>query len=1201
MISTNRSMAELGGKRLSRWFFLFMMLLPALSGASCFAQYDDGSVVGTIHDSSGAAVPNATVTVTNVATGVAAVVKTDGAGDYEVPSLRAGTYVVSANATGYDTAQAKDITVSVGGRERIDLSLKVGSTQTTVEVSGVALELQTESSQHDQTITGYQTEALPLVSRNYSDLIDYVVGVRPDPSQVSQTGVTSLVRQGSYSVNGQRSMFNDYMIDGMDNNAYGESNQGFDNQIIQPPPDSIAQFEVVTNNESAEYGRSSGATINVATKSGTNQFHATLYEFNRNTDLNATGYFAPVKKPTFNRNQFGANFGGPILKNKFFWFVDYEGFRQILTPLVVLTVPTTNELTGDLAVAVQDPWSPGTYVPSGTPFSNWPAQAQSDLDPTSKQIVTDYQNALTQLPQCIHQQGTGTGGSLGEYASDCATNAPFTDNSDKGDLRLDFQQSPNTSWFLKVSDRKETGINYPTLPEPIDGQTNGLTKIHDEQIALGFNHALGSTRFLDARLALSGTDAGKWTRAIGSSYNFGSLIPGLPTIADVSGGLPSIAINGGFTSFGRQSTNPQWQNPSLLDPKVNYSWVRNKHSLKFGYEYEHIWQEIEDSNPLYGSFAFNYGYSLCPASTGTSCPVTGSYASAPTTTNSPATDTYWADFLFGASRTYSLATYYIAHTTQTMNSAYAQDDWRVLPGLTLNLGLRWEYGGSWEARNGYLSNFDPATGTMLTLEPSANYPTPAMCGTAPCVSTYSGGGLYGRQLVYPPLSDWAPRIGFAFAATPSIAVRGGYGIAYVHYWRAGSGNNIAINAPFAMFTAVTNPSSVSTAGYYRLSSGFPTGLATTFSAGTDDIDYIPPHTADGAAESWFLDVQKRLAKNILFDVAYVGNHGTHLQGFINANQKNPANGFARPYPNWGGYLLNNQTLYPTFNNGDITEALSEFHSSYNALQARYQQQLVGGLTLLNSFSWQHALDNASSTLDANTPCPQNGDDIEADYGQSDYNLPIANVTTFVYDLPVGQGKMFMNTANPVANAVLGGWQVSGVNTMQAGTPFNLTYSPAAANAVSPQLSQNWRGENLYRPNLTPGSSYISKTKLASGYIQYVNLSSLTLPSTYVDNTSADGLASPFGDLPKNYGRTPAFYETDLAVNKYFNTPVERAKIEFRAEFYNVFNHTNLYLPGGTGGGTVTGTDGGNVTGGSGGTITTTFQPRIIQFALKVTY
>jgi hypothetical protein len=1206
-------------------------LLIAFCSIFASAQYEDGSLVGSIHDTTGAAVGNAAVTVINVNTGSVLKVTSNGSGDYEVPSLRVGVYNIEAEAQGFAQAQAKNITVSVGGRQHIDLTLAVGqASATTVEVSDVALQIETESSQRGQTVTEYQTEALPLVSRNFSDLVDYVTGARPAPADATTTAVTSLARAGSFNVNGQRSMFNNFMLDGMDNNAYGESNQGFDNQIIAPPPDSIAQFEVVTNNESAEYGRSSGATINVATRSGTNQFHTTLYEFIRNTDLNAFGYIKPISinavtgapypffKPLFNRNQFGADFGGPFLKNRFFYFLDYEGFRQTLTPTVVGTVPTTDELKGILAVAVQDPWHPGTYIQAGQ--SLFTSAAAADLDPTALAIAKYYAGALPASGKCTTTSGVA---GSGVATNDCALNEPFTDNADKGDLRLDFQQNQKTSWFLKISDRKETGINYPLLPEPIDMQTNGEIKIHDEQVALGYTRLMGDNKVVDARLALSGTDAGKWTKAIGTNYITPGQIPGLPTIADVSGGLPSIAISGGFTSFGRQSTNPQGQNPSVLDPKVNFSWVKSKHSLKFGYEYEHIWMEVEDSNPLYGSFNFNHGYSLCPSGNISSCPYTSTFlpsAQQPTTpTNSAVGDTYWSDFLFGTSGAYSLSTYFITHLLQNMDSVYAQDDWKISPKVTLNLGVRWEYGSPYSQRDNLLSNFNPATGTLQTLTPGYTTSSSPVCGSAPCISPYSGGGVFGKTLVHPALGDYAPRVGFAYALTPDIAVRGGFGSSFVHYWRAGSGNMLGINAPNAMFTSVTNPSAVTAAGYQRLSAGFPIGLATTFSAGTDNVDYIPQNPKDGYAESFFLSVQKSLAKNILVDVAYVGNHGVHLQGFINANQKNPALGFidnnpalgwSRPYPNWGGYLLNNPAN--TFNNGDITEALNEFHSHYNSLQARYEQRFVAGLTLLNSFTWSQALDNASSTLEANTPDPQNGYDLNADYGQSDYNLPLANVTSLVYDLPVGHGRQYLSTANPAVNTILGDWQISAINTAQGGTPFNLTYTPAAANQTSPMLTQNWRGENLYRPNLVPETPYIVKTKALStfngasyqnGYIQYVNPAALTLPSTYVNNTAADGPSRPFGNLPKNFGRTPKFYETDLDFNKRFNTPMDRLKVEFRSEFYNIFNHTNLYLPGGSGGSTVSGSDNNSSTPTSiaGGTITGTFEPRIIQFGLKVIY
>jgi hypothetical protein len=1152
-----------------------MLVLPALGA---FAQYENGSLVGTIRDSSGAAIPNVNVKVTNNATGIVMNVTSNGAGDYEAQSLRVGVYTIFASAPGFAGAIAKEISITVGGRVRIDLVMKIGVAETTVQVTGVALQLETESSQRGQTITEYQAEALPLVTRNYSDQVNLVTGSHMAPAEATTTNLTSLTRAGSYSLNGQRSMYNNFLLDGMDNNAYGESNQGFDNQIIEPPPDAIAQFEVVTNNESAEFGRSSAATINVATKSGSNKFHTTLYEFIRNTDLNAAGFIKPVigtypfVKPAFKRNQFGVAFGGPIIKNKFFYFVDYEGFRQTMTPTVVETVPTTNEINGILTVAVQDPWSPGTYLPAGTSILTNP-----DIDPTSRVILGFWR---TLLPgKCQSNAGSAT---TGLQANNCPTNAAFTDKSDKGDLRLDYQQSQNSSWFLRISDRKETAINYPALPLPLDMQTVGHIFIHDEQVALGYTHLAGSNKVIDARLAVSGTRAGKATLSVGNTAFPAGSIPGLPTVPQVSGGLPSMSITGGFNGFGRQSTNPQWQNPSEIDPKINFSWVKGKHSLKFGYEFQRIWMGYEDSNPLYGSFAFGKGYSACPSSAGSSCPSTSAVA-----------DTYWADFLFGASSNYSLATYWLSLINQNRDSAYAQDDWKVTSKLTLNLGTRWEYGSPWSAKNDMVSNFDPLTQSVITLYPNWTNSATTVAGN---IWPYKGGGgrVYNKTLVNPDLNDWGPRLGFAYAVTPSIAVRGGYGVSYVHYNRSGPADLTNDTAPQDLFVSVTNPSAASgglgsTPGFRRLSVGFPSDLLTNFSAGTDNIVYVPKDTRDSYVQSFFLSVQKALAKNILLDVAYVGNHGVKLQGFINANQKNPSNGFARPYPQWGGYLYGTTT----YNNGDISDALNEFHSRYSGLQVRYEQRFVGGLTLLNSFTWSQALDNASSGLEANTPSPQDANNLEADYGQSDYNLPIANVTSFVYELPVGRGKHFLKNSNGMVNAVFGGWQISGVNTLQSGTPFYLIYSPNSANAVSPMLSANYRGANQYRPNRVAGVPLTQgKVKNSAGYIQYVNLAALTLPAT---RDSSNNLLSPFGNLAKNPARMPAYFETDLDFNKQFVLPVKDIKVEFRSEFYNIFNHSNFY----SGGSTVSGTLGGAVT--SGGTITGTFEPRIIQFGLKIIY
>ncbi|HEY2467705.1 MAG TPA: TonB-dependent receptor [Terracidiphilus sp.] len=1174
-------------------------LLTVFCAISARAQYEDGSLTGTIHDATGAVLSNATVSVTNLNTGIVTKVMTNGSGDYVVPSLRVGAYGVKAEASGFAAAEAQNIQIAVGGRQRIDLTLTVGQANaTTVEVSDVALQVETETSERGQTISGYQTEALPLVSRNFSDLLALVTGSRQAPTAATTSSISSLVREGAYNVNGQRSMFNNYLLDGMDNNAYGESNQGFDNQIIAVAPDSVAQFNVVTNNESAEYGRSSGATVNVASASGSNDFHATLYEFLRNTDLNAAGFFkpnvvsntgatVPFKKPTFNRNQFGMDFGGPIVKNKLFFFLDYEGFRQTLKPLYVLTLPTQDELNGNLVVPVRNPVT-GDVYPAGTPI---PSNA---INPLSAQIIGNFQKFASQLPQ------SGLG-STGLNSNDYSAQIPFTDNSDKGDLRLDYQQNASSSWFLRVSDRKETGVNYPTIPLPLDGQTNGTIRVVDQQVALGYTHTFGSNRIVDARLGLSRTKAGKYTLSIGQN-DF--TIPGLPANAIVAGGLPSVGISG-FTGFGRQSTNPQWQNPALLDPKVNYTWVKGKHSLKFGYEYEHIWMAVNDNNPLYGSFTYGSGYSLCTTAISPLCATTAGGGAAPT---SPVTDNYWADFLFGTTTSYQLANYFVVHLRQTMDNAYAQDDWKILPNLTLNLGVRWEYGSPYSEWKNNISNFDPVSQTVLTITPGA------VAGNG--ITPVNSGGVYGSTLVNPDRADWSPRVGFAYAVTPKTVLRGGFGTGYVHYTRAGSGDILAINAPQAQFAVVTQikpttanhcstplPSQIIATGsttpscYVTADQGFPSGLVTSFNPATDNITWIPKDRRDSYVENYFFDIQEELAKNTLLDVAYVGNHGLKLEGFLNGNQKNPAQGFVRPYTNWPS---------------DITEALNEFWSNYNALQVRYEQRFVAGLTLLNSFTWEHSLDNASASLEGNTPSPQDANNIRADYGQSDYNLPVANVTSLVYELPFGHGRKFLSSANGLTNSVLGGWQVSAINTMQAGTPFNLTYTPNASQQVSLQISATYRGANEYRPDLVPGKKATqgrSSRAANTGYVNYINFSAFEMPPV---KDAGGNVLSPFGNAPRNPGRSPAFYETDLDLNKRFNTPSERVKLEFRTEIYNLFNHTNLYLPGNISGsqGTTTGTAGaggsvpvstitGNPTGG--GQITSTFEPRIFQFALKVIY
>jgi hypothetical protein len=363
--------------------------------------------------------------------------------------------------------------------------------------------------------------------------------------------------------------------------------------------------------------------------------------------------------------------------------------------------------------------------------------------------------------------------------------------------------------------------------------------------------------------------------------------------------------------------------------------------------------------------------------------------------------------------------------------------------------------------------------------------------------------------------------------------------------------------------------------------GFPSSTL-TFDPKTDNVAYIDSNRyRDSYVHNYYLDVQRTLAKNILFDVAYVGNHGLKLLQFANYNQADPR------------VIANKAFVRPISTYGDITIALHQAYSNYNALQVRYEQRMVAGLTLLNSFSWSHALDNAGASLEANTPSLQDYRNPAADYGQSEYNQPIVNTTSLVYELPFGRGRHWMNTGG-VLNQVLGQWQVSAVNQAMSGFPYQITYTPPTGNQVS-GIAASYRGQNLYRPNVVAGQplNKLDKSKSTGTSLQYINLAAISLP-TAVPSDANGNPVSPFGNMARDPGRSPLYTTLNLAFNKRFDTPMERLKVEFRGELYNAFNHTNFTQPGGG----ISATSSGTLTG---GTITSTFDPRIVQFGAKILF
>src|SRR5471030_214856 len=750
---------------------LALLFLLSLGIPTASAQFDTASVVGTVKDTSGATVPDAKVTLTNTQTGVSVIRTTSSDGNYEFVTVRPGVYLVSAEKNGFSIALTDNVQVQVGARLRVDMQMAVGQLTEKVEVTAEAPLVETDSSQRSQVITGEQMRELALNGREYSALALLTTGVRQSSLNKSSSA-NGTPREGAFNVNGLRSTFNNFLIDGVDNNAYGTSNQGFSNQVMQPPPDAVSEFRVVTNNQSAEYGRAAGATVNVAYRSGANQVHGDAWEFFRDTALNADTYFKPAdgSKPPLRRNQYGGTLGGPIVQNKAFFFGDFEGFRQDKQAAAFSTIPTAVQNSGILSVDVRDPRTGITY----------PAGTQIPMTALARQV-------LGALP------APNVAGAANNYS----ISQDFTNNTDKAGGKIDLQISPALSMFGRYGWRSLSTNDQTPIPLPAGGGGNGNIYTRNKQLVLGSTYIPSDRSLLEVRFGWSNTQGGKNPPSLGATDNFG--IKGLPTDPRIAGGLPSEAITG-YTAFGRQSTNPQWQYPTVWNQKINYTWLMGRQSLKAGYEYQHINVEDMDVNPIYGLDSYT-GQFTRPA-------------------GAAANNLYnLADFMLGLRSQYALSTFLVANMEQDLHMSYVQDDVRVNDTLTLNLWMRYEYATPmWEANN-LLTNFDPVTKTMISAK---------------------DGSIYDRTLVNPDRNNFGPRLGFAYTPMAKTVVRGGWGVSYVHVNRIGSANLLGINGPQVVRAAVsqTDPTQAS---FRPTEQGFPAGLTdpSAFNPITALVSYIP--------------------------------------------------------------------------------------------------------------------------------------------------------------------------------------------------------------------------------------------------------------------------------------------------------------------------------------------------------------------------
>ncbi|HLK65757.1 MAG TPA: TonB-dependent receptor [Bryobacteraceae bacterium] len=1086
---------------------VFSLSLLVLTAGGCFAQFETSAVLGTVLDAHNAAVPHAHVLLENQETGVSQTTESDERGTYQFLEVRVGRYKVAVEAAGFKRAGTQEFRVDVGARQRVDVSLEVGELTQTIEVNEAGAMVQSESSDRGEVISHEETANLPLNGRSTASLALLAPGVR------LAYGLPK--RESSFNVSGMRSQLNDFILDGLDNNAYGTSNQGLSNQVIQLSPDAVQQFKVITNSFSAEYGRVGGAVVNASVRSGTNLWHLTMWDYFRNTDLNAVGFFKPTggQKPVYVYNQFGAAGGGPIRKNKMFLFADYEGFRRIQRSLTFASLPTMSQRTGDFSgMALIDPFS-------GSPFPN-------GVIPQSR--LSKFGSTVFSALPAVNLPGS---------SNNFESLPPSPDDDNKGDIRYDHYLSSKIVGFSRYSEHLYHQTAAAAFPGPSGAGAGIISRVMNWQAAAGLTWTLNPTSILEFRFGASKTEGMKRPATDNGGPSMFDLygITGLPTAPNLTGGLNTQAISG-YSSLGRDNQSPQWQNPLVFNPKANYSKILSRHTLKIGYEFQAINTTMDDFNPAYGEDYYSGQFTNPTPSKGN-------------------TIYNLADFLLGARNEYQLVSYTEAHFRQRMNFAYVQDDFKVSPRLTLNLGVRYEFATPVYERDDHQANYDPATNSLVQVH---------------------GSSIADRALVYPDYKNFAPRVGLAYGINSKTAIRAGYGISYIQFIRQGGDSYLAYNGPFVVNAAITQaasqglcaPGQAPLTCFRTTDMGYPEGFTSpaNFSTVNTKTVYIDKTIRTPYVQNWHLTIQRELAKDLLLDVGYVGNHSVGL--WVNED-------FNQALPNLAGQNLPLKVRRPNAQFDYIDANFGAGFSSYEGLQVKLEKRYANGLTFLNSFTWSKAIDNASGALEA-----ANGDfqavnlfDSRSQKGLSGYDQPFNDTFSAVYDLPFGHSRRYASSLPPVLDAFLGGWTLSGINTMQSGQTINLTYDPNSA-FIATDGSKN---SAIYRPNI------IGPVMMPDGQRtinQYFNPTNVLVPTD---------VTHPYGNAGRNIGRSDHYYGFDLGIHKQFRLPGEGRYLEFRTELFNALNKTNFSPANG------------DRSSSSFGKITSTFPARQVQLALRLAF
>ena len=1076
-----------------------------------FAQLTTGGIVGTVSDPSGSRLPDVTVTATHVETSTQSTTTTDSSGSYTFTNLKIGKYSLTFQKEGFQRIVQSNVDLGIAQIIRFDIALKLGSVSQTVEVTDAPPLLQTETSSLGSIETQKRIEDLPLNGRNFFKLTYLAPGTNEGATGTSAgAGSTDNNRPGTaLSVNGMRIFDNNFLLDGMDNNEFGNGTV-----VIQPPPESIQEFRIEQNSMSAEYGRG-GAMVSLVLRSGTNRIHGAAWEYLRNNKFDAHNYFA-TSSLGFQRNEYGGQLGGPIKKDKMFLFGSIQRRDIREQAPFISSVPSVPMHSGDFSELLKLPQPIQLTNPfTGTPFAgniipNCAPPAQPSC--LGKGIVDLYPDP--NIP------GAG-------LTNNFIFNGKYKFDETAFLMRFDYNISPKDRFFAHYAIASPKATNPSNFPHVDGGLGSGTSSTLDNRVqglALDWNHVfnpgllndvrLGFNRFKDATLPLDfGTNAGN-AAGIPNANHGGN-----------SSGLTKININS-FQQLGDSLWVPETIAENVYQLADTLSWTRGKHSFKFGVDFRrqqrNFFQQTAPSGWLqyFGNYS---GYALADALLGV-----------PQST--------LQDHLAGK----------VDPTRYWDLSEFVQDNIRVTPNLTLNLGLRYEINSP--ANGPTVGNFNLQTLT---------------------VNTSSHGGVKFDK------NDWAPRVGFAWNVRQNTVVRSAFGIFY-----AAEGNifdDLGLNPPSLAVLSFNRPGSNPNTSYFT--QAFPAAFTqpdpanpygtvrTTGEIGASSFD---PVRRIPRIYEWNLTVEQQFSQNWVFRIGYVGTKSNNLFDHESSNLNQPLvpldsnfNDAGTTCP--GGFTVFNQgrpyfATRPCLNTV-LPLDVARLSMLYNGLQTSVEHRFAEGFNILAAYTFAKSLGTADGNV--NQCDVQNAHNVAAERGPTTPDFRHQLTVSYVYELPYGKGKHFGSSANSVANAVLGNWEVAGVTRARSGEAFDVLLGGDVTNtgAFPP------RPDAIHNPN---DFSFDVATQAALGCSHpghqtldcWFNQAAFSMPalSSVPGGCGGQCFARNFGNARRAALRGPDMVNFDFSAYKTFQLG-ERFGLEFRAEFFNIFNHPAFSLPNlGSGGG-----------------------------------